>query len=80
MLNLRKKTAATLAGITIGALCLWGVALWQNVSVAELTSILFATLLMLGAIMFAAAALIAVFLGLKKLLAMAKKPARKPDH
>jgi len=73
MLNLRKKTAATLAGITIGALCLWGVALWQDVSVEELTSILIATLFMLGAIILSAALLIALFLGLKKLLSLLLK-------
>ncbi|MFT4861726.1 MAG: hypothetical protein ACI95C_000936 [Pseudohongiellaceae bacterium] len=79
MLNLRKKTAATLAGITIGALCLWGVALWQDVSIAELRSILFATLLMLGTIILAAAALIAVFLGIKKLVVMGLEGTQKSD-
>lgn len=80
MLNLRKKTAATLAGITIGALCLWGVALWQDVSVAELWSILLATLLMLSAIILAAAVLIGVFLGLKKLIAIAVGSSEKSNH
>lgn len=80
MLNLRKKTAATLAGITIGALCLWGVALWQDVSVAELQSILFATLLMLGAIILAAAVLLGIFLGLKKLIAIAVGSSEKSNH
>ncbi len=79
MLNLRKKTAATLAGITIGALCLWGVALWQDVSVAELRSILFATLLMLGVIMLAAAALIAVFLGIKKIVVMGLNATKESE-
>ncbi|MFK7863010.1 MAG: hypothetical protein AB8B95_02170 [Pseudohongiellaceae bacterium] len=58
LLKVRKKTAAAIAGITIGALCLWGVALWQDISVDELLSILFGTLLMLGAIMLAALAII----------------------
>ncbi len=80
MLNLRKKTAATLAGITIGALCLWGVALWQDVSIAELRSILLATLLMLGAIILAAAVVITLFLGLKKLLTLVIGGDNKPNH
>jgi FtsH-binding integral membrane protein len=80
MLNLRKKTAATLAGITIGALSLWGVALWQDVSIAELRSILLATLLMLGAIILAAAVVITLFLGLKKLLTLVIGGDNKPNH
>ena len=61
LLNVRKKTAATLAGIAIGALCLWGVAMWQDVSIAQLGSILLAILLLLGGVMLAALLLTSVF-------------------
>lgn len=58
LLNVRKKTAAILAGITIAALCLWGLSIWQNISLEELFSIFMATIIMLGAIMLGAFMLI----------------------
>ena len=61
LLNVRKKTAATLAGIAIGALCLWGVAMWQDISLAQLASILLAILLLLGGVMLTALLLISAF-------------------
>ncbi len=61
LINVRKKTAAILAGITIGALCLWGIAAWQNISREELLNILLATVLMVLAIMLAALTIIACF-------------------
>lgn len=71
LLNLRKKTAAILAGIVIGALCLWAISAWQNISPEELLNILLGTVLMLLAIMLAAFAVIAsiklVGRGLRKL-------------
>ncbi|MDA1372246.1 MAG: hypothetical protein O2971_15965 [Proteobacteria bacterium] len=69
LLNVRKKTAAALAGIAIAALSLWGVAMWQNVSLAELFTILLATVVMLGTIIVLALLIIAVF----KLLSAALK-------
>jgi hypothetical protein len=59
LLNVRKKTAAVIAGLAIGATCLWAVAAWQNVSREELINILLATLLMLAGIMLAAFIIIA---------------------
>jgi hypothetical protein len=70
LLNVRKKTAAVIAGLAIGATCLWAVAAWQNVSREELINILLATLLMLVGIMLAAFIIIA---GCKLLLRLAKK-------
>lgn len=61
LLNVRKKTAATLAGIAIGAACLWGLAMWQDISVAELARSLFAVVVLLAAIMLAAFLVIAAF-------------------
>jgi len=60
LLNVRKKTAASLAGIAIGALCLWGVAMWQDLSIGQLASILLAILLLLGGVMLTALLLISV--------------------
>lgn len=61
LLNVRKKTAATIAGIAIGAVCLWGLAMWQDVSIAQLINILLAILLLLGGIMLAALLVISCF-------------------
>lgn len=61
LLNVRKKTAATLAGIAIGALCLWGLSMWQDIPVRELVNILLAILILLGGVMLAAFVLIAGF-------------------
>jgi len=66
LLNVRKKTAAILAGITIAALCLWGLSIWQNISLGELFSIFMATIIMLGAIMLGAFMLIVAFKLLKR--------------
>lgn len=61
LLNVRKKTAATLAGITIAALCLWGLSMWQDISIQELLNILLAVIVLLGAVMAAALVLIVGF-------------------
>lgn len=76
LLNVRKKTAATLAGIAIAALCLWGVSLWQDISLQELFSILLATLLLLTAVIAAALLLITA---LKLLLRAAKYIGSRND-
>jgi hypothetical protein len=60
LLNVRKKTAATLAGIAVGGLCLWGVAMWQDISVQELFNLLISILVMLTAVIGAALLLIIV--------------------
>lgn len=72
LLNLRKKTAAAIAGIGVGALCLWGVAQWQNISAEELLSVLLGTLLMLGAIMVAALTIIVIIKLAARLIGMFK--------
>ncbi len=61
LLNVRKKTAAAIAGIFIGAASLWGLSIWQNISLQEILNILLATVVMLGSIIVAALILIAAF-------------------
>lgn len=70
LLNVRKKTAAVIAGLAIGATCLWAVSAWQNVSREELINILLGTLVMLGGIMLAAFLIIA---GFKLLIRLVRK-------
>lgn len=67
LLKLRKKTAAVVGGISTGALCLWALVMWQNVSVEELTGLLLNTLLMLGVIIVTALLIIVAFKGLAKI-------------
>ena len=69
LLNVRKKTAAIIAGLAIGATCLWAIAAWQNISREELINILLASLLMLGGVMLAAFVFVA---GIKLLLRLVR--------
>ena len=66
LLNIRKKTAAIISGIAIGAACLWGLSIWQDISGRELFNVLLATVFMLGSIMLAALTLIVLFKFLAK--------------
>ena len=61
LLNVRKKTAASIAGIFIGLACLWGVSIWQDISRQEMFNILIGTVIMLAAIIGGALLLITVF-------------------
>ena len=54
-LKLRKKTAAALSGILIGAGSLWGLSLWQNIPLEALVAQLGALLLLLLGILSLAA-------------------------
>tara|TARA_B100001996_G_scaffold374817_1_gene353946 strand:+ start:228 stop:557 length:330 start_codon:yes stop_codon:yes gene_type:complete len=60
LLKVRKKTASILAGITIAALSLWGLSMWQNISQAEILNILFSTIIMLTVIIIGASLLIII--------------------
>lgn len=81
LLNVRKKTAATLAGISIGALCLWGVAMWQDISVQELFNSLLAILLLLVTVIGAAFLLIAAIkLSLRVLRSSTQKSNNQAKH
>ncbi|MED6331944.1 MAG: hypothetical protein VX605_00195 [Pseudomonadota bacterium] len=68
LLRVRKKTSATLAGIVIAALCLWGISMWQDISLSEIFNILLATTAMVAVVMVAAILLIAFFKILSSLI------------
>jgi len=68
LLKIRKKTAAVLVGIACGLACVWVVATWQNLSMAEILNMLLGSILFLGGIMLAAFFLVAVLSALRKLL------------
>lgn len=82
LLNIRKKLAATLAGIAIAAACLWGLSMWQDISLLEMSRLLLSLLLMLVVIMLAAVALIVLLklllAGLRRLRS-SKEPADGAD-
>ena len=54
LLKVGRKTSATLAGIAIGAACLWGLSIWQEISGAEILRLTVAVLVMLGCLALAA--------------------------
>ena len=70
LLNVRKKTAAIIAGLAIGATCLWAISAWHNISREELIDILLASLLMLGGVMVTALISVA---GLKLVVHLIKR-------
>lgn len=76
LLRIRKKTSSRLAGIAIGAACLWGVALWQDLTADQLLSILGGTVLFVGGIVLIAVLLIG---SLKVVLFLLGKLRRKFD-
>lgn len=61
LLNIRKKTAATLSGVAIALASLWGLAMWQDISRAEILRMLLATIAMVVVIAVCAIFLIVVF-------------------
>ncbi|MEC8804551.1 MAG: hypothetical protein VXX24_07245 [Pseudomonadota bacterium] len=61
LLNVRKKTAAIIAGLAIGATCLWAISTWQNISREELSDILLASLHLVGGVMVTALVSVAGF-------------------
>ena len=61
LLNVRKKTAASIAGSFIGLACLWGVSIWQDISPQEMVNILIGTVIMLAVIIGGALLLIIIF-------------------
>lgn len=60
-LKIRKKTAATLSGVVIALGSLWGLAMWQDISRAEILRMLLATVTMVAVIAVCAMLLIVVF-------------------
>lgn len=80
LLNVRKKTAATIAGIAIGALCLWGVAMWQDISIQELFNILLSILLLLIAVIGTALLLITILKLTLRLMKRITSKIHQPDE
>ena len=76
LLNVNKKTAAVIAGIAIGAACLWGLAMWQDISARELFNLFLAVVVMILAIILIAITCIAIIKLLWKLL---KRGQEKPE-
>ena len=69
LLNVRKKTSAVIAGISIGAACLWGLAMWQDIPREELINTLAGVLLMLFGIMVIALTIAGIFTLILKIFA-----------
>lgn len=80
LLNVRKKTAAVLAGIAIALLCLWGLSMWQDISLEEMFSILLGTVIMLGVIMLGALLLIASVKLLMKIWQRISNPTESAEE
>ncbi|MEX0617589.1 MAG: hypothetical protein WDZ76_04260 [Pseudohongiellaceae bacterium] len=69
-LNIRPKTKAVIAGLLIGAGCLWGVAFWQEIPAEQLLYWLMASVVFVIAIILASLLLIAT-------IKLASKAVRK---
>ena len=80
LLNVRKKTAAIIAGLAIGATCLWAISAWQNISRKELIDILLASLLMLGGVMVSALVAVAGFKMVVRLINRVLSANRPSSH
>ena len=68
LLKVPKKTSAVIAGILIGTACLWGIAMWQDISPRQLFSLFLGTFAFIVGIMLVAFCLIATGKLLVKLL------------
>ncbi len=60
LLKVRKKTGAAIAGIAIAILCLWGISMWQNISLSEMMQTMLSTILLLLVIILSALFLITI--------------------
>ncbi|MFM1895998.1 MAG: hypothetical protein RLZZ385_1072 [Pseudomonadota bacterium] len=67
-LKLPKKTAAVLGGIMIAMACLWGIALWQDITPRQLFGLFIGSLLLVLAVMLAAVLLVLLGKGILRLL------------
>jgi hypothetical protein len=54
LLKIRKRTSAVIAGILIAMACLWGIAMWQDISPAQLFNLFLASLVFILGIMLLA--------------------------
>ena len=67
-LKIRKKTSAVIAGILIGVACLWGIAMWQDISPRQLFTLFLGTFAFIIGIMLIAFCFIAVTKLLSKII------------
>ena len=68
LLKIPKKTAAVLSGVMIALACLWGIAIWQDLTPRDLLGILLGSLVFLLAIMLGAVLLVLLVKGLGRLI------------
>lgn len=74
LLKINKKTSAVIASICIGIACLWGIALWQDLSPDQLFNLFLGSLVFIAAIILIAGLVIALILLFKKLFSIAFRP------
>lgn len=60
LLKIRKKTSAVIAGILIGVACLWGIAMWQDISPRQLFTLFLGSFAFIFGIMLLALCLTVV--------------------
>ncbi|MBL4821451.1 MAG: hypothetical protein JKY98_10760 [Gammaproteobacteria bacterium] len=68
LLKIRKKTSSVITGILIGAACLWGVSMWQDITPRQLFNLFLGSFLLILGIMLMAGLLIFVIKMLAKLI------------
>ena len=68
LLKVRKKTGTVTAGVMIGVACLWGIAMWQDVSARQLFNVLLGSLALILGIMLLALLVIVTVKSVGKLI------------
>lgn len=68
LIKVRKKTSTVIAGIMIGLACLWGIAMWQDISARQLFNVLLGSLALILGIMLIALLVIVTLKGVGKLI------------
>jgi len=79
LLKVRKKTSAVITGILIGAACLWGIAMWQDISPSQLFSLFLGSFAFIFGIMLLALVVILILKLARRLLAAAIDRAESDD-
>ncbi len=79
LLKIRKKTSAVIAGILIGAACLWGIAMWQDISPSQLFRLFLGSFAFIFGIMLLALVVILILKLARRLLAAAIDRAESDD-
>ena len=78
LLKVRKKTGAAIAGIAIAILCLWGISIWQDISLSEMMQTMLSTIILLVVVILSALLLTTIFkLAMKNLHKLVRS---KPDE